>query len=155
MRRLHPDHNEEVKKQVKQMLDAEVITESNSPWGFPILLVPKKNGKLRMCVDFRELNKRMPKDEWPLPNIEEILDDLGGSSVFTTLDLFSGYWQIRLEEALRDILCFRCNFGSYRFEVMPFGLQNAPATFQRFMSHVTRGLDFVRIYMDDGIAHAK
>ena len=137
------------------MLKAGVVTEAHSPWGFLILLVPKKNGQLPLCVDFRRLNARMLKEEWPLPNIEEILGDLGGSSVFTTLDLFSGYWQIPLDEDIREMLCFRCKLGSYRFEVMPFGLQNAPATFQRFMWHVVGDLEFCRVYMDDACAHSK
>ena len=110
---------------------------------------------LRLCVDFRKLNEQMPKNQWPLPNIEEIRDDLGGSRVFTTPDLFSGYWQVGLDDSIKDIVCFRCPFGSYRFEVMPFGLQNAPATFQRFMTTITRGLQCVRVYLDDVCAHSR
>ena len=152
--RIHPDHAAEVRRQLDKMLEAGVITESNSPWAFPLIMAPKKDGRLRLWVDFRKLNAKKPKDESPLPNIEEILDDLGGSCIFTTLDLFSGYWQVRLDESVKDMVCFRCPFGSYHFEIVPLGLLNAAATFQRFMITITRDLKCVRAFMDDVCAHS-
>jgi len=133
------------------MLKAGVIEEGNGAWGFPVVLVRKKDGEVRFCVDYRALNKITKKDVYPLPRIDETLEALGGAVLFTTLDLRAGYWQIRMAAADRDKTAFTTKRGLYRFVRMPFGLMNAPSTFQRLMNGVLRGLTWVTclVYLDD------
>lgn len=97
------------------------------------MIASKKDGKPRFFVDYRSLNRVMKADRWPLPKIEELFDDLQGSAVFTALDLFSGYWQVKMDENSKEKTSFVTRFGNYQFEVMSFGLMNAPSTFQRMM----------------------
>jgi hypothetical protein len=120
-------------------------------------VVKKKNGKLRFCVNYKPLNDITKKDNYPLPRIDEILDSLKGAQWFTTLDLASGYWQIKVKEEHQEKTAFITKFGTYEFKVMPFGLCNAPATFQRTMDKVLRGIkdDFVMVYLDDVIIYSK
>ncbi|KAE8980862.1 hypothetical protein PR002_g23987 [Phytophthora rubi] len=135
----------------EKMLKAGVIEEGNGAWGFPVVLVRKKDGEVRFCIDYRALNKTTKKDVYPLPRIDETLEALGGALLFTTLDLRAGYWQIRMAEADRDKTAFTTKKGLYRFIRMPFGLMNAPSTFQRLMNGVLRGLTWVTclVYLDD------
>ncbi|KAE9346547.1 hypothetical protein PR003_g7368 [Phytophthora rubi] len=125
--------------------------EGNGAWGFPVVLVRKKDGEVRFYIDYRALNKITKKDVYPLPRIDETLEALGGALLFTTLDLRAGYWQIRMAEADRDKTAFTTKKGLYRFIRMPFGLMNAPSTFQRLMNGVLRGLTWVTclVYLDD------
>ena len=155
IRRLPPRHNEVVHEELRKMLEAGIITPSISAWSFPIVIASKKDGKPRFCVDYRTLNRRMKADRWPLPKNEEIFDDLEGSSVFTTLDLFSGYWQVRMAENCKEKTNFVCCFGTFQFEVMPFGLMNAPSTFQRMMDQLFRELSFVSVYLDDVVVFSR
>ena len=140
----------EIHKMVGDMLEAGVVQESSSPWASPIVLVKKKDGSLRFCVDYRRLNAITRKDVFPLPRIDDLLDQLKGKSVFSTLDAKTGYWQIRMEESSREKTAFVTSNGLYEFRVMPFGLCNAPATFQRVMQKVLAGLsEFCSVYIDD------
>ena len=148
-RRMSPRHQRVVQEEIQKMLEAGIIKPSAACWSFPVVIAQKKDGKPRFCVDYRELNKVMKADRYPIPNIEEILEELKGHKYFTTLDLFSGYWQIRVAEELKEVTTFTCKLGTFCFEVMPFGLMNAPATFQRMMNEVLKGLSFVRVYLDD------
>ena len=150
-RRAPPIHQKVIREQVDKMLEAGIITPSVSAWSFPVVIATKKGGTYRFCVDYRTLNAKMKADKWPLPKIEEIFDDLQGSTYFSTLDLFSGYWQVRLSEPCKEKTTFVCRYGTYKFEVMPFGLMNAPSTFQRMMDDVFRNLEFVRVYLVDVI----
>jgi len=125
---------------VFKMLGANVIEEGNGAWGFPVVLVRKKDGEVRFCVDYRALNKLTKKDVYPLPHIDATLEALGGAMLFTTLDLRVSYWQIRVAPEDRDKTTFTTKRGLYRFTRMPFGLMNAPSTFQRMMNGVLRGL---------------
>ncbi|KAE8893178.1 hypothetical protein PF007_g5544 [Phytophthora fragariae] len=135
----------------EKMLKAGVIEEGNGDWGFPVVLVRKKDGEVRFYIDYRALNKITKKDVYPLPRIDETLEALGGALLFTTLDLRAGYWQIRMAEADRDKTAFTTKKGLYRFIRMPFGLMNAPSTVQRLMNGVLRGLTWVTclVYLDD------
>jgi hypothetical protein len=148
---LSPAELNEVKRQLTELLEAGFIQPSKSPYGAPIIFVPKPGGKLRMCVDYRALNSRTVKNRYPLPRIDEMLDRLEGASVFSKLDLQSGYWQIRIKEEDIPKTAFRTRYGHYEWKVLPFGLTNAPATFQSLMNSILRPyLDkFVVVYLDD------
>ena len=138
------------------MLKDGIISASISQWNAPLLVVPKKadaSGKprLRVVVDFRKLNELTIGDSFPLPNITDILDQLGNAKYFTTLDLASGYHQIPMAERDKDKTAFSTPYGHYEFNRMPFGLKNAPATFQRLMNSVLAGIQGLRclVYLDD------
>ena len=145
----------EVARQLSQMQNAGVIEPSRSPWASPVVLVRKRDGTHRFCVDYRALNSVTKPDRFPLPRIDDLLDQLGESKYFSTIDLASGFWQIRMHPAAKEKTAFVTHQGLYEFRVMPFGLTNAPAVFQRLMQHVvcplnpTTGRDFVSVYLDD------
>ncbi|KAL5457688.1 hypothetical protein EMCRGX_G034974 [Ephydatia muelleri] len=158
-RRLPFHHLKEVKKLVESMLDNNVIEPSNGPWASPIVLVKKKDGSTRFCVDFRQLNSVTRKDAHPIPRIDETLDALHGACWFSTLDLASGYWQVKVapEDPYREKTAFTTPYGLYQFCVMPFGLCNAPSTFQRLMELVLAGLHWSSclVYLDDIIIYSR
>ena len=112
------------------MLQQGLIEPSSSPWSFPVVVVKKKNGKYRLCVNYKPLNDITKKDNYPLPRIDEILDSLRDAQWFSTLDLASGYWQIKVKKEDQEKTAFITKFGIYQFKVILFGLCNAPATFQ-------------------------
>ena len=145
----------EVAKQLRSMQEAGVIQPSSSPWASPVVMVRKRDGTHRFCVDYRELNSVTKADTFPLPRIDDLLDQLGAARYFSTLDLASGYWQIRMHPNLIEKTAFVTPQGLHEFWVMPFGLTNAPGVFQRLMERVLAGLnpedgpDFVVVYIDD------
>lgn len=153
--RLSPLEVAEVEKQVKELLLLGLIEPSSSPYGAPILFVQKKGGSLRMCCDWRRLNAQTIKSRYPLPRIDYLLDQLHGASVFTSLDLLSGYHQILIDPADVPKTAFTTPFGHYQFKVMSFGLSNAPATFQAVMNKLFHGLKGVLVYMDDILIFTK
>ena len=155
MRRMPLAVRQEVARQLQKMQDTGVIEPSSNPWSSPVVMVRKKDGTLRFCVDYRELNKVTKKDTYPLPHVDDLLDEIGDARYFSTLDLASGYWQIRVAASSREKTAFITPEGLFQFRVMPFGLTNAPAVFQRLMQSVLMGLNpvggkhFVFVYMDD------
>ena len=142
---------EEVEQMVADMLAQGVIVPSASPWASPVVLVRKRDGGVRFCVDYRRLNRVTKLDEFPLPRIDDTLDLLAGARFFTTLDLASGYWQVPMEASSQEKTAFATHCGLYEFHKMPFGLVNAPATFQRLMEVVLTGLarGVCHVYLDD------
>ena len=133
-RRIPPPQVEEVREHLKLMLEAGAIHLSNSPWCNTVVLVRKKDGSLCFCIDFRKLNLLTRKDSHPLPRIGETLDSLVGSAIYSTFDLTSGFWQVPMAEESRQYTAFTLgSLGLFECDRMPFGLCNAPATFQRLM----------------------
>lgn len=143
----------EIRSLLEGMLSKGIIRESTSPWAAPIVLVRKKDGAWRFCVDYRKLNAVTHKDAYPLPRIEEALTNLSKATCYSTLDLASGYWQVEVDPQHREKTAFTTPMGLFEFERMPFGLCNAPATFQRLMQNCLGGLisDKLLVYLDDVI----
>ncbi len=139
------------------MLGRSVIQPSSSPWASPVLLVPNKDGSLRFYIDYRNVNSVTRKDAYPLPRVDDTLDTLAGSKWFSTLDLLSGYWQVEVSPEDRNKTAFCTHEGLFEFRVMPFGLCNAPATFQRLMDAVLAGLQWSSclVYIDDIVIPGK
>ena len=113
LRRVPPAYNEIIKKEVDRMLKAGIITRIESAWTSPVVIVTKKDGSPRFCVDYRRLNAIMKRDRWPMPRVDEIFDEINGSKIFTTIDLFQGYWQIRMDEACKEKTTFICRYGTF------------------------------------------
>ncbi|GJU95776.1 putative reverse transcriptase domain-containing protein [Tanacetum coccineum] len=155
--RLAPSEMEELSTQLQELSDKGFIRPSSSPWGAPVLFVKKKDGSFRMCIDYRELNKLTVKNRYPLPRIDDLFDQLQGSSVYSKIDLRSGYHQLRVRDEDIPKTAFRTRYGHYEFQVMPFGLTNAPAVFMDLMNRVCRPyLDkFVIVFIDDILIYSK
>jgi len=157
-RRIPPSMYEDVKTHLQDLLSAGVIRHSYSPWASNIVLVKRKDGRLRMCTDYRQLNNRTIKDSYALPRIEEILDSLGGMTYFSVLDMKSGYHQVEVDEEHKSRTAFTVGpLGFYEYNRMPFGLANAPATYQRLMEKCLEGLHLkiCLVYLDDLIIFSK
>ncbi len=154
-RRLPITKQDVEKTEVQKMLDKGVIEPCQSSWASPVVLVTKKDGSTRFCVDYQKVNEVTRKDAYPLPRIDDTLDALRGSRYFNMLDLYSGYWQVKMDPKDIDKTAFVTKQGLFRFTVMPFGLCNAPATFERLMELVLSGLNWkiCLIYLDDVIVY--
>ncbi|KAI3815477.1 hypothetical protein L1987_15146 [Smallanthus sonchifolius] len=155
--RLAPSEMQELASQLQELSDKGFIRLSHSPWGAPVLFVKKKDGSFRMCIDYRELNKLTIKNRYPLPRIDDLFDQLQGSTCFSKIDLRSGYHHLRVQEDDIPKTAFRTRYGHYEFMVMPFGLTNAPAVFMDLMNRVCKPyLDkFVIVFIDDILIYSK
>ena len=149
MFRYSPRELAEIQRQVTELLEHDLIQPSTSPFGAPVLFVGKKDGGLRMCIDYRALNKITIRNQYPLPRIDDLLDRLHGAKVFSSLDLMSGYHQIRLLPEDIPKTAFKTPLGLFEFKVLPFGLTNAPQVFSSVMADIFRGFPNVCIYLDD------
>ena len=154
-------HKDEILKQVGELIEGKIVEPSNSPYSSPLWIVPKKadsqgKSRWRMVIDYRNLNEKTIGDAYPLPNITEILDQLGSAKYFSVFDLASGFHQIRMKPSDAHKTAFSTPFGHYQFNRMPFGLKNAPATFQRMMDRILCGLQGTElfVYLDDIVIYA-
>ncbi|KAH9171777.1 hypothetical protein AeNC1_017768, partial [Aphanomyces euteiches] len=148
--------------EIQQYLELGLIRPSTSPWASPVLMIRKPDGSIRFCIDYRRLNEVTIKDSYPLPRIDDLLDVLGKAKYFSTMDVASGCWNVRMEEDSIPKTAFTCKFGLYEWLVMPFGLCNAVPQFERLMEHVLRDqiwrsclvyLDDVIVYSDNFTSH--
>ncbi|GJW66730.1 putative nucleotidyltransferase, ribonuclease H [Tanacetum coccineum] len=155
--RLAPSEMQELSDQLQELADRGFIRPSTSPWGAPVLFVKKKDGSFRMCIDYQELNKLTVKNRYPLPRIDDLFDQLQGSSTYSKIDLRSGYHQLRVRDEDIPKTAFRTRYGHYEFQVMPFGLTNAPAVFMDLMNRVCKPyLDkFVIVFIDDILIYSR
>jgi len=147
----------ELKKQLQELLDKGLIQPTVSPWGAPVLFVKKKDGSLRLCIDYRELNRVTVKNKYPLPRINDLFDQLAEATIFSKIDLRSGYHQLKIKREDVPKIAFRTRYGHYKFLVLPFGLTNAPAYFIDLMNQVFHTfLDkFVVVFIDDILVYSK
>jgi len=146
-----------LKKQIEDLLEKKFIRPSASPWGAPVLLVKKKDGSSRLCVDCRQLNKLTIKNKYPLPRIDDLLDQLRGATVFSKIDLRSGYHQIIVKPEDVQKTAFRSRYGHYEYVVMSFGVTNAHAIFMDYMNRIFRPyLDqFIVVFIDDILIYSE
>lgn len=155
--RMAPPELAELRKQLKELLEAGFIRPSKAPYGAPVLFQKKHDGSLRLCIDYRALNKVTIKNKYPIPLIADLFDQLGGARYFSKLDLRSGYYQVRIAEGDEPKTACVTRYGSFEFLVMPFGLTNAPATFSTLMNKIFHPyLDkFVVVYLDDIVVYSQ
>jgi len=147
----------ELKKQLEELFEKQFIRPRVSPWRALVLLVKKKDEIFRLCIDYRQLNKYTIKNRYPLPRIDDLIDQLRGASVFSKIDLRSGYHQIRVKAKDIPKTAFRTRYGHYEYQVMPFGVTNAPAVFMDYMNRIFHPFldSFVVVFIDDILIYSK
>src|SRR6266498_463771 len=146
-----------IKEEVDKMLKDGIIKKSEGPWSSPVVIVTKKDGSAIFCIDYRKVNNITITDAHPLPRIDDLLEQFREAKWFSSIDLASGYWQIEMDEKDREKTAFTCHLGLFEFNVMPFGLKNAPPTFQRMMNEILKDWldEFVAVYIDDIMIYSK
>ena len=144
-----------VKKELDKMLAQGIVQPSHSPWASPIVLVEKEDGNVCFCVDYRKFNQVSKFDAYTMPRVDEVLESVGSAQFISTLDLVRGYWQIPMLEQSQEKTAFTTPYGVFEFRVMPFGLHNAPATFQWMMNEVFYDCqEFSRAYIEDIVVYS-
>ena len=152
--RMSPDKVQLSNKEIEYMLEHDIIQPSTSSWSSPCVLVPKPNGTVRFCTDYRKLNSVTKTDVYPIPRVDDCVDRVGSARYLTKIDLLKGYWCVPLTERGREVSAFVTTAGLFEYNVMPFGMKNAPATFQRMMENVLHGLDHSHAYIDDVVVRS-
>ena len=150
-RRIPKGLENDVEKMINELLENDIIRESTSPWSFPLVIVRKKNGDIRMCVDYRSLNAKTSRPIFPIPSADELFDTVSDSMYFTSLDLSSGYYQVPIKEEDIQKSAFSIRYGQLEFNRIPFDLCSASATFQKLMNVVLIKVNWIKcvIYLDD------
>jgi hypothetical protein len=148
---------QELRMQLKELLDLGLIRPSVSPWGAPVIFIWKKDGSWRLCIEYHQLNKAMIKNQYPFPRIDDLFDQMKGVTVFSKIDLRSGYHQLQIKEDDIPKTAFKMRFGNYEFNILPFGLKNAPRVFMSLMNGVFREyLDkFVQVFINDILIYSR
>ena len=152
--RVSPMKKELLDKEVQYMLKNDIIEESQSNWSSPCILVEKHDGRFRFCTDFRNVNDKTKSGSFPIPRIAECIDQIGNAKFVSTFDMLKGYWQVPLTQRAREISVFVTPRGLYQYKVMPFGMKNAPATFQRMVNKLVRDIDRWEGYIDDVVIYS-
>ena len=152
--RVGPEKRKAMRKEVDYMLANDIIESCISPWSSPCLLTPKPDGSWRFCTDYRKVNHVTKTDSFPMPRVDDLIDQIGNAQYVSKLDLLKGYWQVPLTERAKDISAFATPDGLYRYLVTPFGMKNSGSTFQRFTNKVVAGLQNTRVYVDDLIVYS-
>ena len=147
--RLNPNKLKYLRKEVEYMLKHGIIEHSQSEWSSPCILVPKKDGTYRFCTDFHKVNLVTKTDSYPNPRVEDCIDRIGIAKYISKLDLLKGYWQVPLTPRAKEISAFVTPEGFYQYKVMPFGMKNSPATFQRMINKITANFEGCEVYIDD------
>ena len=153
--RINPIKAEHLKAEVKYMLDNDIIEPSSSAWSSPCILVPKPDGSYRFCTDFRKVNAVTKTDSFPIPRVDDCIDKIGNAKYVSKLDLLKGYWQVPLTDRAKEVSAFVTPDSLYQYKVMPFGMKNSPATFQRMVNSITSGLENCEAYIDDVVVYSE
>ena len=152
--RMNPEKQKCLQKEIDYLLENDLIEKSQSEWSSPCILVPKPDKSYRMCTDFRKVISVTKTDSYPIPRIDDCIDKVGHAKYVTKIDLLKGFWQVPLTDRAKEASAFVTSNQLYQYKVMPFGMKNSPATFQRLMNMVVSGLDGCDVYIDDAIIHS-
>ena len=152
---MNPMKLQYLREEVQYLLDNDFIEPSQSDWSSPCILVPKPDGTFRMCTDYRKLNSVTKTDSFPVPRMDDCIDNIGQAKYVTKFDLLKGFWQIPLTDRAKEISAFVTPDGLYQYKVMPFGMKNSPATFQRLINMIITGLDNCKAHIDDAIIYSE
>ena len=153
--RLNPIKLESLRSEVQYMLENDIIEHSSSDWSSPCILVPKPDGTYRLCTDYRKVNAVTKTDSYPIPRIDDCIDKIGSAMFVSKFDLLKGYWQVPLTEKAKEVSAFVTPDGLYQYKVMPFGMKNAPATFQRMIHALLKDITDCEAYIDDVIVYSE
>ena len=153
--RMNPMKSQYLREEVQYLLDNDFIEPSQSDLSSPCILVPKPDGTFRMCTDYRKVNSVTKTDSFPVPRMDDCIDNIGQAKYVTKFDLLKGFWQIPFTDRAKEISAFVTPDGLYQYKVMPFGMKNSPATFQRLINMIITGLDNCKAYIDDAIIYSE